>query len=398
MIDKFRPIVEDEVLLTLYEGQLDPYPRPFKLFLEALKARLGLLTAGIDIGIGANDIEPVPITYYPVSDARASRLFKDYQKHWRVYPRKLGVKAGDVYTLDQIISAKEFAHNAYARSVMTPLGVKNELVAAVSGPDEVVCLLRLGVGAGVSFTDHHFAFIKQLRRHLETALQMHMLIRRPASIINMLTTMADTLEIGFFILSGQRKTLQCNEVARQIARRGNNFSLIDGKVFCMRNETYNKLLSDFFESALLWRYRDFQRSMAGNPSARAISDEIPSALFRIDGADGNHVDFLAQPVRTFVPYRNETSPHLIVYIVDSSRHIAASEKLVMQLHGLTRTEARLAMLLANGCSIMDAATSLGLTEGSARTYSKRIYAKTGVKRQAELVQRLHQSVVSLAKV
>src|SRR5580704_18723654 len=99
MRSKFRPIIEDEVLTTLYGGQLNPYPYPFKSFLEALERRLGLLMASIDIGVGENDIEPVPIVYYPVSATEELRLFKVTQQLWRAYPKQPGVKAGDIYAL-----------------------------------------------------------------------------------------------------------------------------------------------------------------------------------------------------------------------------------------------------------------------------------------------------------
>jgi len=397
MKGKFRPIIEDPVLVTLYEGQLNPYPYPFKHFLEALKKRLGLLLASIDIGIGENGAEPVPIIYYPVSESKVEGLFKLHQQFWRSYPRRAGTKAGDIYTLDQLISTEEFANNSYIQALLAPFGVKNEWVAAVSGPDGVVCLLRLGVAGKEKFTDFHKAFIRQLRPHLEKALQMHMLIRRPVSIINMLTNMANILDIGFFILNGHKQVIQYNEVANRIVRHGNCLSLVNDKILFTKERSYNKIVGEFFDSALLWRYKDFQRATAADQNDHEASDEIPSAVFRIDRDDGAYVDFLAQPVRAFIPYWNETSPHLVVYIVDSNRHIAASEKLVMQLYALTRAEARLAMMLANGFSIADAAESLGLTEGSARTYSKRIYAKMGVNRQAELVQALHKSVISLAK-
>jgi DNA-binding CsgD family transcriptional regulator len=47
-------------------------------------------------------------------------------------------------------------------------------------------------------------------------------------------------------------------------------------------------------------------------------------------------------------------------------------------------------------SIAEAAAELGLSVESARTYSKRIYAKTGARGQADLVRFVHRSVLTLA--
>ncbi|MFW2850480.1 helix-turn-helix transcriptional regulator [Sphingomonas sp. TX0543] len=66
------------------------------------------------------------------------------------------------------------------------------------------------------------------------------------------------------------------------------------------------------------------------------------------------------------------------------------------IHGLTHSEGRLAAALADGASIAQAAATIGLTIETARNYSKRIYAKTGVRGQAELVRLLCTGVSALA--
>ncbi|HZP78506.1 MAG TPA: helix-turn-helix transcriptional regulator [Pseudolabrys sp.] len=53
---------------------------------------------------------------------------------------------------------------------------------------------------------------------------------------------------------------------------------------------------------------------------------------------------------------------------------------------LTPTQARLATLLFNGNSVKDAACELHITEGSARQYLKKVFEKTGAKRQLDLIR------------
>jgi DNA-binding CsgD family transcriptional regulator len=60
----------------------------------------------------------------------------------------------------------------------------------------------------------------------------------------------------------------------------------------------------------------------------------------------------------------------------------------MQLHGLTRSEAGLATLLADGTGLRDAAARAGITYGSARVYLKSIYRKLDVHDRAQLALRL----------
>lgn len=60
--------------------------------------------------------------------------------------------------------------------------------------------------------------------------------------------------------------------------------------------------------------------------------------------------------------------------------------LLEQLHHLSRREAELALALCRGLELVPAGLDLGLTPETTRNYSKRIYAKTGTRGQADLVR------------
>lgn len=76
----------------------------------------------------------------------------------------------------------------------------------------------------------------------------------------------------------------------------------------------------------------------------------------------------------------------ILLISDPQRMSVPSLETIMRLFDLTEAEARLALSLAQGQRIEDAAEQQGITVSSARTYLKRVFIKTGVDRQAELVR------------
>jgi DNA-binding CsgD family transcriptional regulator len=67
---------------------------------------------------------------------------------------------------------------------------------------------------------------------------------------------------------------------------------------------------------------------------------------------------------------------------------AASRREIATLYDLTRAEERLLDLILDGLALFEAAERLGVSRNTARTHMKRIYAKTGTGRQAELVRRL----------
>lgn len=63
-----------------------------------------------------------------------------------------------------------------------------------------------------------------------------------------------------------------------------------------------------------------------------------------------------------------------------------------QLFGLTRAESAIAVRLAHGQAVRTLADELGITYETARTTLKRVFAKTGVRRQAELVTLIHNAL------
>jgi DNA-binding NarL/FixJ family response regulator len=79
-------------------------------------------------------------------------------------------------------------------------------------------------------------------------------------------------------------------------------------------------------------------------------------------------------------------PVAVLLVSSPERQTLPSMEIVSKLFDLTDAEARLALALAEGQRIEDAADLLGITLSSARTYLKRVFSKTEVTRQAELVR------------
>lgn len=91
------------------------------------------------------------------------------------------------------------------------------------------------------------------------------------------------------------------------------------------------------------------------------------------------------------------TPAIVVYIRLNAQDLSPSMVTVVgQALGLSQTEARLALLLANGHSLAEIAENLQVTETTARTYCKRALAKTGARRQTELARLVVGSLAQLA--
>ncbi|MFC3173931.1 helix-turn-helix transcriptional regulator [Novosphingobium bradum] len=92
-----------------------------------------------------------------------------------------------------------------------------------------------------------------------------------------------------------------------------------------------------------------------------------------------------------------TLPHGIVALsrapVDDDAALAHA---LIGLYGLSAKEGDLAVALSRGAALVPAGVALGLTPETARNYSKRIYAKTGARGQADLVRLILGGVAPFA--
>ena len=76
----------------------------------------------------------------------------------------------------------------------------------------------------------------------------------------------------------------------------------------------------------------------------------------------------------------------MIFIAEPDGDAGLIETDLSQVYGLTRAEARLALLLAQGHSITEIAKILAITPNTARTHLKRIFGKTDTNRQGALVK------------
>ena len=83
---------------------------------------------------------------------------------------------------------------------------------------------------------------------------------------------------------------------------------------------------------------------------------------------------------------------MAIFVSNRAKRPTVPREMISELFGLSPVEADLAIKLAEGASLAEAAGLLNISENTARTYSKRIYSKTGTNRQAELVQLILASV------
>lgn len=90
-------------------------------------------------------------------------------------------------------------------------------------------------------------------------------------------------------------------------------------------------------------------------------------------------------------------PAAPIAVLRQSRGTLPPPDIIAHLLAIPRAEARLAHALGEGATLAQAAARLGLSIETARNYSKRIYAATGLSGQAALIRRLWAGALPLAR-
>jgi DNA-binding CsgD family transcriptional regulator len=189
-------------------------------------------------------------------------------------------------------------------------------------------------------------------------------------------TAVNQMAIGTLLLDHTGKVIACNQAATTMLGEFDSLSIRDGSL----------RLSD----------REQQRKLK-HAIEVMLSDPEPDHA-EVCSVSGSRLA-LSFLLRSFPPMSINTDrqPAVLVYMTAPSARQLPSQQVVGELFGLTATEARLAILLADGSSLLEAAEMMEITESTVRTYSKRIFGKTGVSRQSELVRLILKSVVQLAE-
>ena len=209
------------------------------------------------------------------------------------------------------------------------------------------------------------------RPHLSRALRIQGRVAALEQESSSAWAAIEDASFGIVVLTADRRIWRCNREAERIMAEGGEIDGQGGRLAARRaidNAALQRLIAGAVETAH-GRGRDGGGSMALAKRAGAR----PYAV-------------LVAPVPESAPSLSLAGPAVVVLLTDPDHAPETPAQLLRRVYGLTRKEAQLALALAGGASLADAAESLRIAEGTARCHLAAIFARTGIHRQAELVR------------
>jgi DNA-binding CsgD family transcriptional regulator len=258
---------------------------------------------------------------------------------------------------------------------LAPRGVVHALGAIVlkqGSLSSVITSLR-SPQAGEPTADE-IRFVRRLLPHLQRGAQLHF------RLIDLETGRASTaaalehLSVGVVLVDGGGEVLLENGVAREILAGEDGLQVSERRLRAAR-PVDSRALDDLIAQAVATSA--YPRATGARGPGGAIAIPRPSRL--------RPLALLVAPLH-FGQYRVGTrGAAAAVFVSDPERKAESNEEVLQRLYGLTRAEAELTAHLVAGKNLEEAAEARSIAVGTARAQLKSVFAKTGARRQSELV-------------
>ena len=228
------------------------------------------------------------------------------------------------------------------------------------------------IGDPVGSTGWSLSQIEMLRS-LSREIRQFVLVRqelvRAEARATTVTALLDNSRIGVVHLDRRGRILAANDRASDLLRTGDGLSDRNG---VLRPQTPADVLR-------------LNRLLAG---ALPTTGESPiGGAMRIQRASAmSPLVAYVKPVPVPQPDYGARHVAALVLLVEAGQHHWIAPSLVSATLGLTRTEAQVAVWLADGRSVREIAAATGHTRGAVYWHLKQIYQKLPVSRQAALVR------------
>lgn len=222
-----------------------------------------------------------------------------------------------------------------------------------------------------SFGHELIATLQMLVPHLHTALSVRRKLDQLQGSLSDVESALDSVSIGIVLLRRGGTSLFINRAARAILDRRDGLVLERGSLWAQAVGDSSSL-------------RQLVDSLTGRTP---IVTQARNALL-ISRRKGRPLHVLGTPFRQEV-LPGKTRATAMIIISDPENKIPVPAETLTSLFGLTAAEARLAIALANGHSLTEAADRHSVRHETARKQLKNIFQKTHTNRQSELLRLLN---------
>jgi DNA-binding CsgD family transcriptional regulator/PAS domain-containing protein len=366
----------DRLLGAIYEGPIEspPWQTALRLMKEVLRASHVTLMlrppSSESVGVMINTGSVTP------------QATESYETHFFAMDPFVGLPEGEVYVAEEMIG-KRWLQAAIYQEYLKPLDIRHLLGADIYTKEGIECRFRVTrTHDAPPFSEEDKALCRLLLPHLKRSIQLHAKLDYLECERQLFAGTVNRLLLGMISFAQNGAILEMNQEARRILAEKDGIWLSGSNIVLESNQECREL------------QRTIRQALTGTVSQDGPALVEAMSVTRPSGRAKLGVVVRAIPLGQWSESRQR--PAAVLYIRDpESTGAQASQEIVRRLFGLTRMEAALALCLAEGLTLDEAADKLNVRKNTARTHLRSIFCKTGVTRQTMLVRMLLNSVISL---
>jgi len=361
---------EDELIATLHEGSFEA--DPWKRFLERLRQAVHANYAGM-IFRPADQVPGGVMEIYsgmPASD----EVRRDYAEgFYRLDPiMNKELVDGRVYDISHLLDEQNNEHALYRQRILEARNIRYLKVVRIAASGGVTGWLFIARN-DAPFDSGHEVLLGRCAFHLKHALGNYLALENERARARVADGVMGRLNIGWLTL----------DVTGTVVGRSDQANALLGLSASLRISQRGKLV-------------------ASRPVTNAV---LKTAIASLTAGEMRRPQVIALPdepwlyfvLAPFVPSNLsvDRTAVIIAYLQGDIGSLTGRHEQLAQLFGLLPSEARMALLISQGASIAEAADAMAITIESARSYTRRIYGKMGIRGQADLVRTILTSVLSI---
>lgn len=292
-----------------------------------------------------------------------------------------GLPPDKVVTIQDLLSESDWRASAYYRDWCAPHQVFHVLATDIRTQDGSVYGFRVTrPEEAPAFSAADVELARRLVPHLKRALNLHLSIHQDRKLNTLYGHAMAQLMVGVVVLDQNGLVIECNPAATSILEMNDGLRVAGQQL----EATYvndNRKLQRLVREAL------------AHPQASKVTLTEAMSVSRPSGQLSWGV--VVQAISPDQWTEGKRRPSVAVFVRDTEGKAHPPVRLAQQLFQLTPAETALAIELANGLSLEEAAEALGIRRNTARAHLRSIFSKTGVRRQTELVRIFLNSVAWL---
>jgi DNA-binding CsgD family transcriptional regulator len=269
---------------------------------------------------------------------------------------------------------REFYRSEMYNDLMRPQRLQDGAMALlVREPDHCVIWNLMQPHGAEPFGEQDERLLQLLVPHLQRAMQLFLRVGALEARVGAAEEALDRLPLGVALVNAKGKVLHLNRTAEAIVASSDGLWV--GR--------------EALGAATPRETRELHRLIA-EAAAAGCGEGMGSggalALSRPSG--GQPLAVLVAPYPGTRLADGGEWPAANLFVCDPEREDVTPTDLLRRLYGLTGAEAAVAAVLLQGKDVTEAAEELAISLHTARTHVKAVLAKTGARRQAELIRLL----------